>query len=201
MKKSKLPYNLSSGFKTPENYLENFSVDMALLNSEKEKSSLLSKKDSGFKIPENYLEDFNVTLPVVENSGLPEKVNAGFTTPENYLEDFNVEIPKEESKKPKVISIFRRKNLVRAAAIAAVFMLGLFLLPEKSITENTVTPLSQLEIETYLDNGTIDFNTQDIQYSFDLKKEEISEELNEVTQEAIFEYLNEKSEVSMLLSN
>ncbi|TQD39465.1 hypothetical protein [Haloflavibacter putidus] len=201
MKKSKLLYNLSSGFKAPENYLENFSVDGSLVNSVKQENVLPSKKDSGFKMPENYLEDFVVNLPVLENSGLPEKVEAGFRTPENYLEDFKVEIPKEESKKPKVISIFRRKNLVRAAAIAAIFMLGLFLLPEKSITENTVMPLSQLEIEAYLDNGSIDFNTQDIQYSFDLKKEEISKELNEVTQEAIFEYLNEKSEVSMLLSN
>lgn len=203
MNSKKNPYNPKSGFKIPENYLKDFSVELDMANLDADKKSLDSKKSTGFSVPDNYFEDFKVKAFTEEETSsiLPQKSASGFTAPKNYLEDFNVSVATEVKKKPKVISLFTAKNAVKtAAAIAAIFILGIFLVPEKSISENSVFQVSQLEIESYLEEQNIDFKSQDLNYSFDDNQEEINNGLNEIAEDAIFEYLNENSEVSMLLN-
>ena len=83
----------NTGFKTPDNYFN--TVEDNIINAIKQENSLKTSKQTGFKTPDNY---FNTVEDVIIN-----KIDT-----EN---------------KPKVITLFSKRNLIYASSIAAAVLL------------------------------------------------------------------------------
>lgn len=67
MSKKKHILNHKTGFKTPENYFEDFQVNMSSFREEIEIEN--NSIDSGFKVPPSYFKDFKVELPQENKKG------------------------------------------------------------------------------------------------------------------------------------
>jgi hypothetical protein len=100
---------------------------------------------SGFKIPDNYFKTLEETIET--RLYLEEFKSSGFKVPKDYLTDFEVNL-ENKTKQTKVISIFRRKNLMWATSVAAAVLL-LFTLSTPRNTQSIDTLESQA-LENYL---------------------------------------------------
>ena len=100
------------------------------------------------------MKDFKIT----ENP----KIETGFVVPENYFENLESRILTEiETNEVKVISIFKQSKFW-IAAIAAVFVIGLFLnIYNKFPTDETIS------------------NEEFLTYQTDLSTEDLAEQLSE----------------------
>jgi len=67
MSKKKHILKHKTGFKTPENYFEDFQMNMPSFREEIEIEN--KSIDSGFKVPQNYFENFKVELPQENKKG------------------------------------------------------------------------------------------------------------------------------------
>ncbi len=140
-----------TGFKIPENYLEEFSVDLP-----GEKDSIIPK-DHGFKIPENYFKELDKRLIKESISTIPEET--GFKVPDEYFNDFKV--IRASQKENKVIQLFK-KNRIKfiGFSIAASFLLLFSIYPifdnNKDLDFNS---LSDNDIETWLDLNSDQINS------------------------------------------
>ncbi|PZD77918.1 hypothetical protein [Mesonia sp. K7] len=164
------------------------------------KKSNIHQQHSGFKVPENYFANFKVAIDGVMQEKIREnkkQQKAGFTVPDNYFENFSVETPK---KQPKVVQLFTNKHFRKVAAIAAIFI-GIF------VAVNTIhftsienKSISGLAIENYLNKDLLqnDSNEWDLDYPID--ETYISDELNQVNEEAILEYLSQNAELTTLIN-
>lgn len=156
------------------------------------------KYQTGFKVPEDYfnsLEDklFNITS---ENK-LPN--TPGFKVPDNYFESLEDTIlSKVTFEDPKVISIFKRRNLWYASGIAAaIALLLVFTWNSNTINPNTI---EFAEIETYINNDNLDLEMQDIaQVLNDEDLEDLSLETLSISEENIEDYLLDNIDDTTLL--
>lgn len=79
-------------------------------------------KDSGFKVPKNYFDALEDSI--INQIDLQKKISEhGFKTPDNYFESLEDKILEKSAVKPKVISLFTKRNLIFASSIAAAFVL------------------------------------------------------------------------------
>lgn len=102
----------------------------------------MSKKDlhnisSGFKTPDNYFNSIEdrVFNQINTKSPLDEIKATGFSTPNDYFNSVEENIlSKIEDEKPKVISLFNKKNLLYVSSIAAalVLMFNIFIPKEET---------------------------------------------------------------------
>ena len=88
------------------------------------KNNLHNNKESGFKVPKDYFENFEASI--IRHANLKEKVkDSGFTVPKDYFEkvenDIITKIKKQEP--VKVISLFKRRNLIYMSGVAAAILL------------------------------------------------------------------------------
>ena len=134
MKKNSSKYQSKSGFKVPENYFEEFEINMMHILGE-EKDFLRSKKEKGFTTPANYFD-------LVEKEILSKTV--------------------EQESPSKVISIFRKEYVFKIAAIAAVFIGILSIWFSKPEPEITIDNVEIAEIENYIDKEIIELNFAEI---------------------------------------
>ncbi len=152
-------------------------------------------KNTGFKVPKDYfnsLED-NISSKIKVESILKDIDNPGFEMPNGYLDTledtvFN-KLPKK--KKPKVISLFSKKNLIYISGVAAaiVIMFGFF-------WNNPNTAEMKLDyemVESYL----IDQNIS----SFEIASLLTEEELLNINSEIMDEAYNDESMEDYLLEN
>jgi len=152
---------------------------------------------SGFEVPNTYFEEFEAKMLDFlseDNDRLSINIKKqGFSTPENYFEKVESEILSKTvdiKDQSKVISLFRKENFLKIAAIAAVFI-GIvsiwFTRPEPEVTIDNV---EIAEIENYIDTEIIDLNFVEIS---NLISQDgiVLDNMNtsKVTDDAVLEYL------------
>ncbi|HET8837915.1 MAG TPA: hypothetical protein VFM82_02850 [Flavobacteriaceae bacterium] len=160
------------------------------------KQQTSQSKETGFKIPPGYFEEFDARLSEkLQNKHLPErKLQSGFEVPKNYFNDFRVEIPAK--KEGKVISLFSKRNLKYAMAIAAIFVLMFSILPDDAQQENDFSTIEQASLGTYLENNIAEFPLLE---NILMENNQLNEpEFKNLDKELLFNYLTEHStEISL----
>lgn len=161
-------------------------------------------KDSGFRVPEDYFSNLEIDVfACMENPDFLDikETGHGFSTPPGYFENFEdrvmMRVKKSDS---KVITLFRKEYFYYAAAVAAmlVLMLGNFF-PNSTQTETVGwDDIEVTALESYLEEGVemgyIDLSSSEYSEFFvsgDLVDET---DFDEVTSEAVFEYIDENVE-------
>ncbi len=173
-----------TGFNHPENYFEDFE------NSFQENNN---KINSGFKTPNNY---FNIIEDVIF-----DKVNfkpTGFETPSNYFESVEDKVLSKINS-AKVIPL-KNYKIIRRIGIAVAASLVLFFSLYNFNAKNSNLSLESVhisEIENWMDNDLITFNTYEISEIFtdadlDLANNETDE---------ILDYLEYTDIESLILEN
>lgn len=171
-----------------------------------EKNKSYNQK-SGFNVPENYFEEFedNMLVSIKEERGIMYdlKKDSGFTMPNDYFESFEEKVfskIEEPVKKEKVISIFSRRKLYAAAAVAAVFIGIISTLLFEPTPQQTFNSLEISGMEDYIDSGFMEIEYHDIS-SFIYEEGYVLDNFNDykVSDDAVFDYLNENIEDPSLL--
>lgn len=169
MKENKLTYHKNPGFKVPDNYFEGLEDKMLELIKEQQDLDPSYKGAPGFVVPDAYFH--SLEEKVLNKIGSIERKN-------------------------KVIPLYRKRKFYYFAAAAAVF-LGII----STLMFNPVTPEYSIDsielstLENYIDDGFLDLDYNEISpfiteegYSFG----NIS--TSELSDEAVFDYINENIE-------
>ncbi|MEL4307654.1 hypothetical protein [Joostella sp. CR20] len=153
----------------------------------KDKTNMETK---GFAIPENYFQEFDNRLSkrIASAAGIPEA--SGFVVPKGYFEKVETEILSKTlpKKKTKVIQL---SWFYKAAAVAAVFLIGFFISKNSNSTITDFNQIAISDINDYIENGYVSLNAYDISDTFNdvsFNDIEIDETINE---DEIFNYLEE----------
>ena len=152
-------------------------------------------KDSGFKVPTNYFDGLEDSI--MNRLKLQEKVkDTGFKTPDNYFDSLEEQILEKVSHKPKVISLFTKRNLIYVSSIAAaiVLMFAIFIKND----DISFDDLETATIENYLFDE--DINTFDFASLF--SEEEIIDDSfidSEMSEDIIEDYLLENTTIEDLI--
>lgn len=161
---------------------------------------------TGFKVPENYFKDFQVSQALVQQQNELEDnfenqpIKTGFKVPQNYFEEFEVKLP-QETKKRRVISLFSRENIIRASGIAAIFIIGLFILKNQysfdAITnQQNIDPIA---LEEQLEKDFFDFEFRDLETPLNGSISVDEKQLKSIDEDAILDYLSENAELITLI--
>ena len=153
------------------------------------------KKHKGFNIPEGYFENFEANLEIrLLEEELPK--SNGFKVPDGYfdtLEERMAEIKAQPE--PKVVSLFSRRSLVYVAGIAASLLLIISITKGSGDISEDIAALSLTEIESYLDQGGEDIDTDEILALMDEEAlSEITLTSDLISEESLEEYLLENLE-------
>lgn len=150
-------------------------------------------KISGFKTPDSYFENFEAGLFAQLNSEKFPKSN-GFKVPEGYFETLeNTIITKVSTtkKSSKVISIFSKKYVGYAAAIAAILIVGIMLLNFNRGQSNLDTIQIGL-IDKYIEEGNLNMDLYDITTYFETNEIPLEDfETHHLSQASLKSYLLE----------
>jgi len=146
--------NNKGGFKTPANYFDEFEVKTQNSNND---------QSTGYTFPENYFSE-------VEDKIIHQTVKdraTGFHTPDNYFNELeNILIQKLPNKKTKIVNL-KRSVLITAFTAAASLLLffGLnnFLFKKN---EYNIESIQIAEIENWIDEDLISFNSYEIDDTF-----------------------------------
>ena len=176
-----------SGFKTPKGYFNSVEDEVfAKLITEK-----LPEKE-GFSMPKNYFETIeDKVLQNITQEKLSEKVN--FEVPKGYfdtIEDKVFEKIKNEDLKqqPKIIDFKSRViKVLPPIAIAASLLLFIVLNYNSNNGKYTMEKVASSDIETWVDNNLITFESEEIAEVF--SDVSLEEELNSEDEE-LLDYLN-----------
>lgn len=164
MKKDKLEHIKKSGFETPKEYFE--TIEDAVFT--KIASDKFPKKE-GFEYPVSYFDAIEDVVFKKLNIDKKQK-ETGFKIPENYLktiEDNVLKTVNSNKKEPKVIdfkSVFLKRIIPFAAAASLLVFIYL------NYNQSSDTHLDQLaatEIEQWIDDELITFDTYEITEVFD----------------------------------
>ncbi len=167
-----------SGFKTPDNYFVQF---------EKELQNKINPLSTGFKVPDDYFKNFeaNISKKDDKQASISSIKTPGFNTPDNYFENIEL-VGGSKSNKSKVIPL-NRSSFIKIAGLAIAASLLLFFSIARFNTNNDpIDYIADNEIETWLEEGLVSFNTYDIEDVFS------DEDLNLIAEEsdAVTNYLN-----------
>lgn len=159
------------------------------------KNKLHNIKDSGFKTPKNYFDSLEDSI--MNQIKLQGKIEGtGFKAPDNYFESLDDKILGKVTRKPKVISLFTRRNLFYASSIAAALVLMFSIYFNKN--DLTFDDLEIASIESYLYDEDID--------SYEIASLLTEEELitdnfieSEISEDLIEDYLIENATIEDLI--
>ena len=174
-----------TGFKAPVDYFDTFEDNFHQI-----------KKDNstGFKVPKNYFENFENSFNTKDILN-PIK-GTGFKTPENYFDNIEDQIS-PNLKKGKIISL-KRSNFVRIIGLAVAASILLFFgISNYETSNNSLNTIAATEIDAWMDEGLVSFNTYEIEDMFtenDLNL--IAEETDEIS-----DYLNYTDIETLILEN
>ncbi|MDQ7916067.1 hypothetical protein RBU60_00625 [Mesonia sp. MT50] len=161
---------------------------------------------TGFKLPENYFEDFQVSQALLQQENEQEdafenqSIKAGFKVPKAYFEDFEVKLP-QEAKKGKVVSLFSRENIIRATGVAAIFIIGFFVL-KNQFSFDVITNqqnIGPIALEEQLEKDFFDFEFRDIETPLNGSISVDEKQLKSIDEDAILDYLSENAELITLI--
>ncbi len=174
-----------TGFKTPDGYFEQFETDL---------SKKMIPVSNGFTIPDDYFENFEVHNQK-ENKFATLK-NTGFKTPEHYFDNLENKLyPKTNTS--KVISLKRSDYIKIISLSIAASLLLFFGISNYSSNHNSLNTVAATEIETWMDEGLVTFNTYEIEDMF------TENDLNLIAEESdeISDYLKYTDIENLLLEN
>jgi hypothetical protein len=159
------------------------------------KNKLHNIKDSGFKVPKNYFDSLEDSI--MNQIKLQEKIeDSGFKTPDNYFESLDDKILDKVAHKPRVISLFTKRNLFYASSIAAalVIMFGILI----NNNDLTFDDLEIASIENYIYNEDIDtYEIASLLTEEDLITDNFIE--SEISEDLIEDYLLENATLEDLI--
>ncbi|WP_459212657.1 hypothetical protein [Aquimarina rhabdastrellae] len=162
-----------------------------------------SKHNQEFNIPEGYFESFEIRLQQKiqqENTVLPNTQESGFTIPEDYFDTFESQLnQKIQSQKhsSKVIDLFSVRRLIYISSIAAAITLLIVFLPttssETSYTTFDTSTIDIMDIENYINDGTLEVSDNDIAQLFDDIEFSIAEHsIEKLNDDTVIEYFSEE---------
>ncbi|RUA09381.1 MAG: hypothetical protein DSY82_05955 [Flavobacteriia bacterium] len=180
-----------TGFKIPENYLKDFTVDLP------EEKETIIPKETGFKVPENYFNQLDKRLIKENVSTIPK--NTGYKVPDGYFKDF--EVKTASYKENKVIQLFKknRKNIIGFSIAASILLLfSIFPLFDKD-KDLDFNSLSDNDIETWLDLNADQINSFELAELIDDNDDLYAVEM--ISEEDISDYLIETDVESWIPDN
>lgn len=160
-------------------------------------------KISNFKTPQDYFENFEEQLfERLQLEDLPK--SSGLKVPEGYFNQLEDKIVAEEiasRQQSKVIRLFPRKYYGYAAAIAAVFILGvsIFISNDKS---NGLDNIQMAYIDQYIEDGNLNMDLNDL--TSYMENQEISAmdfDYQFIPQTEMKNYLLEHTDESLLMDH
>jgi hypothetical protein len=171
MKKNLNTYKNKSGFKIPENYMQDFETN--LFDRMELDLAIHKENPAGYMVPDTYFANFN------------ERILAKINT---------------EKQITKVIPLFSSKRFYYAAGVAAVFIAIISTVLFKSPTTSSLNNVEYAALEDYLNEEDLDLNYNEISNLL-YEDGVIIESLNASTfsDEDILDYLNENVEDSGLI--
>lgn len=153
------------------------------------------KHTHGFKTPDGYFDQFEDALfDQLKLEGMPKET--GMTAPDGYFDSVEAAIfskLEDTEKSPKVISLFNKKTITYAVAIAAALALIITLALPAINGSTEVEELPLADIESYLQNDKLDWD------SYDVAAMMTDEELNSLSMET--DLFNEENLEDYLLEN
>lgn len=159
------------------------------------KNKLHNIKDSGFKTPKNYFDGLEDSI--MNQIKLQEKVDdTGFKVPDNYFDSLEDKILDKVANKPKVISLFTKRNLFYASSIAAALVLMFNIIGNNK--ELTFDNLELTSIEDYLSEE----NFSSYEFASLLTEEELTTDNfidSELTDESLEDYLLQNARIEDLI--
>lgn len=159
-----------------------------------------------FGIPEGYFEGFEATIQArLAEEELREIVSSpGFSVPDGYFEQVQQQITTRlDEPKTKVVSLFSRKTLYTAVAVAAVLLLIVTLFNQPADPNETLAleEIDTATLESYLNSDAIAFT--DAELLDYISAEDLESDLlvtDEITDESIETYLLENIDDIELLT-
>jgi hypothetical protein len=192
-------------FLAPEHYFNNLGEEILTFVQSETRLDYLSKKMPG-DIPNNYFDSFHQTLmEEIKQENVLDKLpkTMPFSVPNGYFEQLPLEVSKRitPTQKLKPHNFLNRtfSNWSMAAALMA-FVFSAFLLVNRNThvpVENQLSQLSDIEIETYLNEHQTEFEMANLNEVPDpqkidlrqLEKDIFDQQLNNLTEEEIIDYL------------
>jgi len=166
--------NKDSGFKTPDNYFDEFE------NSFKHNSDKLK---NSFKTPDNYFK--TIEDKIIGNLETVVNKTTGFKVPKDYFNTLENNINTPRVKRAKVKSLFNNTTIkIIGFSIAASFLIFIGINNFSSGNQNLeIHNLSLSELDTWMEEDLITFNTYEIADTFtenelnlvDIENDELSE--------------------------
>ncbi|MBT8394388.1 MAG: hypothetical protein HKO81_09905 [Flavobacteriaceae bacterium] len=159
------------------------------------KNKLHNIKDSGFKTPKNYFDGLEDSI--MSQINLNENVkDTGFKVPVDYFETLDDKILDKVVQKPKVISLFTRRNLLYATGIAAALILMFNIIGNNN--DFTFDDLELASIENYLFTEDIDtYEIASLLIEEELTTDNFTE--NQISGEILEDYLLENAIIEDLI--
>ena len=159
------------------------------------KTKLHYIKGSGYKTPKNYFDGLEDSI--MNQIKLQGKIEStGFKAPDNYFESLEDKIFGKVAHKPKVISIFNRRNLLYASSIAAALVLMFSIFINKN--DLTFDDLEIASIESYLyDEGIDSYEIASLLTEEELITDNFIE--SELSEDLIEDYLIENATIEDLI--
>jgi hypothetical protein len=179
--------NKGHGFVSPSNYFTEFEQDFYANNK---------NIKSGYNSPDNYFDHLEDKI-IKETKGFNTKRTTGFKIPDNYFKTLdNVLIDKQNSKIIKLNNYNYFKII--SLSIAASLLLFVGINNSKSKTDNiNLESINIVEIENWMENDLISFNTYEISDIFTDNDLDI---LNNETDE-ILDYFEYNDLENLILEN
>ena len=186
-----------SGFEIPENYFD--SIEDGVIAELKSENLLKKETTETFKTPENYFNSIeDMVLAKLKATAIQN--NTESTIPKNYFDTLEDQVLSKIKTTPKVISLKSRFIKFAAPIGIAASLLLVFVLNNNSTTV-TFESLASSEIETWIDNGSIDIDALSIASIYpeiELNSEMYSVSLSD---DEVLEYLNDEDLENLIYEN
>ncbi len=178
------------GFQTPSNYFNEFEK-----NFQKNENNILT----GYRSPKNYFSEVENKI-IDKSKDLNIIKSTGFKIPENYFNEFDNSISKKIiNKNTKIIDLYNYKYFKIISFSIAASLLLFFGLNNSLFNKNkyNIETVQVTEIENWMDEDLISFNSYDIAETFSDVELVIENDYSD----EILEYLDYTDIENLILEN
>jgi len=186
--------HIKTGFKTPDNYFNNFDEKVLKQLSNEESESVLPL-ETGFATPNNYFDNFEKKLSHKVSIEENTQKQTGFVAPENYFDNLDNEIlNKTTSTETKVIKLFNKKQFLYVASIAAILVLSFFILNPSNSNLLTFDDIEYAAFEEYLNTEDLDISALELADLYEIDTNELNNiSFLSIDDENILDYLSDET--------
>ncbi|MFD0962841.1 hypothetical protein [Pseudofulvibacter geojedonensis] len=195
------PHNNKTGYSVPKNYFGTFEDSLFSKLDLKEEDHSIGNKSTGFKAPEAYLESFEADLfeklNIQPNNQIIQ-TTSGYKMPDSYLDKLEEDILKKvnQPKKTKLITLFSRKDLLKVASIAAIFVIGFFSIKNifNSNKKLTFDSIEYADFEEYINEKGLGLSEYEIANLYNVSTADLEEISinNDIDENQLFDYLSDE---------